>query len=658
MFNLGGGTIKVITSALVTNVDATLTGGTTSTIDTNGLGATWNGILSGTGNLQKNGIGILSLNGVNTYTGATIVNGGTLALGGAGTIATSSGLNLAASGATFDITTGSKTIKDLAGVSGSVVNLGTSFLTAGTSNSSTFNGVIQGSGGLTKVGGGVLTLGGHSTYSGATAINNGTVKMGVGDAFANTTAVTIANNARWDLGAMGTQNVNGPVTFTGGILNINLGANDNVLASAVATGNPGKVDVHGGDGSFDPNVDYIFLQGVGAAAGSFTVVGNDMPLLTPTAFIDGNHFELHFAKSGQTMAFLSQTKNQGAVGGALDNLLLTNPLYAQIATLGLPAILQTLDQLSGDFHASTKSALIETAEYLPEAMGDRLDQTLGGSPPVAPLAYAEDDKTKWPTAKDGGPGAWAQGYGHVIQLGDATGNAGKLNATHGGVDAGNGDWLVGIGGGYSVSALRSDSRNATGNVQSFHALAYGGGEAGPVAVHVGGAYSLNTIGTTRSVLMQTLTANYKARTIQAFGDIGADMGMFTPFAGANYINVATDAFSETGGMAAVSAAASSQSIVFTTLGARAETDVGNGLVFRGMAGWRHAFGDVTPLDSLTIQGQGYTVAGVPVAADAFVAEAGVDMKVGNGATLGVSYSGQIGPNAQDHGAKGTAAVQF
>ena len=106
-FNMGGGTIKVIGSALMTTADlnATLTGGT-STIDTNGFGATWNGIFAGGGNLQKNGVGILTLNGVNTYTGATTVNGGTLALGAAGTVATSSGVNLATSGATFDITTG------------------------------------------------------------------------------------------------------------------------------------------------------------------------------------------------------------------------------------------------------------------------------------------------------------------------------------------------------------------------------------------------------------------------------------------------------------------------------------------------------------------------------------------------------------------------
>ena len=41
-FNLGGGTIKVIESALVTTVNATLASGV-STIDTNGLGATWSG---------------------------------------------------------------------------------------------------------------------------------------------------------------------------------------------------------------------------------------------------------------------------------------------------------------------------------------------------------------------------------------------------------------------------------------------------------------------------------------------------------------------------------------------------------------------------------------------------------------------------------------
>jgi autotransporter-associated beta strand protein len=77
-FNLGGGTIQVIGSALTTNVNATLTAGSASTIDTNGLGATFSGVLSGGGALAKAGAGTLVLSGVNSYEGGTTISGGVL----------------------------------------------------------------------------------------------------------------------------------------------------------------------------------------------------------------------------------------------------------------------------------------------------------------------------------------------------------------------------------------------------------------------------------------------------------------------------------------------------------------------------------------------------------------------------------------------------
>ncbi|HWL52123.1 MAG TPA: autotransporter-associated beta strand repeat-containing protein [Chthoniobacteraceae bacterium] len=66
-FNLGGGTVQVTGSDLNTAVDATLVNGTTSTIDTNGLDATWSGDLTGTGVFVKKGDGKATLSGDNAF---------------------------------------------------------------------------------------------------------------------------------------------------------------------------------------------------------------------------------------------------------------------------------------------------------------------------------------------------------------------------------------------------------------------------------------------------------------------------------------------------------------------------------------------------------------------------------------------------------------
>ncbi len=62
----------------------------------------YGGIISGSGNITKQGVGTLTLTGANTYGGATTVAAGTLALGADNAIASSSTLTLS-SGATFDL---------------------------------------------------------------------------------------------------------------------------------------------------------------------------------------------------------------------------------------------------------------------------------------------------------------------------------------------------------------------------------------------------------------------------------------------------------------------------------------------------------------------------------------------------------------------------
>ena len=54
----------------------------------------------------------------------------------------------------------------------------------------------------------------------------------------------------------------------------------------------------------------------------------------------------------------------------------------------------------------------------------------------------------------------------------------------------------------------------------------------------------------------------------------------------------------------------------------------------------------------------FTVAGAPIARDALLAEAGVDLAIGRNVTVGVSYVGQLGSAVTDHAAKGKFSWAF
>ncbi len=155
-----------------------------------------NGVISGTGGGLTLTAGTQTLTGVNTYTGATTINGGTLALTGIGSIANSSGVNVANAAGTFDIsgTAAGATITTLSGVADSNVVLGGSTLTLSNA-SSTYNGVISGTGGGLTLTAGTQTLTGTNTYTGATTINGGTLALtGIGS-IADSSGVNVANAA-------------------------------------------------------------------------------------------------------------------------------------------------------------------------------------------------------------------------------------------------------------------------------------------------------------------------------------------------------------------------------------------------------------------------------------------------------------------------------
>jgi outer membrane autotransporter protein len=78
------------------------------------------------------------------------------------------------------------------------------------------------------------------------------------------------------------------------------------------------------------------------------------------------------------------------------------------------------------------------------------------------------------------------------------------------------------------------------------------------------------------------------------------------------------------------------------------------------AAWQHAFDDVTPGAALAFAstGIGFGIAGVPLAEDSLLLEAGLEFNLGPAATLGVSYSGQLADDVEDNAVKGRLTWLF
>src|SRR5262249_53183268 len=135
---------------------------------------TFSGSISGSGGLTKIGSGTLTLSANNAYSGGTAINGGTLA------VTTDNNLGSRSGGLSFD---------------GGTLQLAPRFLffnfrttraipvtaAGGPLDAhaicATFSGSIAGPGGLTKIGGGTLTLSASNAYSGGTAISGGTLAV-------------------------------------------------------------------------------------------------------------------------------------------------------------------------------------------------------------------------------------------------------------------------------------------------------------------------------------------------------------------------------------------------------------------------------------------------------------------------------------------------
>jgi len=319
---LAGGTTLAVTGATTIDNGITLTGAATIS---NTANVTIDGVISGAHNLTKTGAATLTLAANNTYSGNTIVSAGGLTLTGGSSIGDASAVSVA-SGATLTLGGGSETIGSLLG-DGNVV-LGYNLTTGGNNASTTFSGVISGTGnGITKIGSGTFTLSGSNTYTGSTTVSAGTLALSGGNAISDVSAVIVSSGATLSLNASETL---GSLAGAGNVFLNNFtlssgGNNTSTTLSGQLNGSGGFTKTGSGTLTLSGSNSGSFNGGTTVSGGGTLSVANDNNLGSGILGINNSTFGITGATTidnsialtnGATISNTAAATLSGAISGS------------------------------------------------------------------------------------------------------------------------------------------------------------------------------------------------------------------------------------------------------------------------------------------------------------------------------------------------------
>lgn len=584
----------------------------------------------------------------------------------------------------WTISQGTLAIGDSTSVIGDIADNAT--LAFSNSNALTFANVITGTGGVNQTGSGRTNLTGASSYSGPTTISGGTLAVNG----SITSAVTVASGGtlggNGTVGAttiqsggavapgnsIGTLHVSGAFVQNAGStyqveVDPSSSAADLIAVNGTATiqNGAGLNVIQNPAGEYQVGTIYKVLTASGGVTGTYSLSGQTS---SASAFLglkdsyDSNNVYLTVVQT-RDPATAATTPNQAATAQGVDSLPASNSVATGVLNSTSDAAARSaFDQLSGQVQASAQGALLANGLYVRDVAFDRLRNVI-----CAPVATRTDACTGRQLS------IWGQGFGGWGGI-SGNGNAAGLNHSMAGmlagVDVPVAGWRVGIFGGFSHADFNLAGNSAVGGSDDYHLGIYGGTMVDGVAVRLGASYSFDGITTDRAVAFGSFSDQlhglYSGGTTQAFGEVGYGVDLsdiaLEPFANLAYASLHTAGFSEAGGPAALTVKADTIDNTTTTLGVRpsfATALAGFDVTLRGMAGWRHTFGQVTPDAQVAFAGgSSFGVSGAPLARDAGAVEAGIDVAIRQDVTFGLTYGGQFSGRTTDQTGWGSVRVDF
>lgn len=617
---------------------------------------TFAGVISGTGMFVQAGSGTTTLTGANSYTGGTLISAGRL-------------------------------IGSTVSLQGLIQNDAALEFAQGTTG--VFAGRIGGTGLLDKSGVGLLELtGDNSALRGATTVRAGELRVTgslTGSATTVLSGATLSGNGTVGgliarsgsvvspgAGGLGMLGVNGAIQLqSGSTLRLQVQApsgSDMLIGNGtMQLGGTAAITNLGGTYAFNSN--YLLLQASGGRTGTFDAVtgfGEFGILYRPELVYTANQVLLRMAPNLLTniLGNTPLTANQRSVVARIDAAVTAGynpqPLFNVYA---LPNAQQpnAFDQLSGEVYATMAGVGIEQERLVREAVLGRINAA----------AATARQTPEW----GNGAGAWGQVFGSWGD-GERDGNAARYESDRQGfitgIDYGNanseGSWRIGVFGVHMTSKVSVDARGSRAEVEQTGGGLYAGVNTGGVSVGMGASITGVDLTAVRNIALpgfaETNRGRGDGRAVQGFAELSyaieAGNATYRPFASVAVGEFKLDALTETGGAAALSVRRQSYRSGSVTVGADGTVGMGRVNLSGTLAG-RFQVGDRDPAAQIALAAapaQAFTIRGVQLDSFALAARLDATVKLTDGADLSLGYTGLIGKDTADHGARATLSVRF
>ncbi|WP_404338301.1 autotransporter-associated beta strand repeat-containing protein [Sphingomonas sp. MMS12-HWE2-04] len=611
--------------------------------------------ISGNGGFVQAGTGTTTLTGANSYSGGTLVSTGRLR-------------------------------GDTASLQGDIrIDGALEFAQAG---AGTYAGSLSGTGLFDKTGTGTLNVTGSSaTFAGATNLLSGGLAL---NGLLSRSVITVGNSATLSgtgtaggvvlqSGAtiapgnsVGTFNVAGNFQFMTGSLylsEVQAGGADRIQATGTAQ-LAGTLQVINLGGNYGINSSFVLLHADGGLSGTFatTDLASFGLAYRPKIIYTANEVQLLLA-ANQLSAVLGTgvplTYNQTSTIARLDAAVVTGgydptPLSA-LYSLAPTAIPAALDQLSGEIYADATRAALEDERVVREAAIGRLAE-------AADLGLV-------------GNGSWGQAIGSWGSV-DADGNVAGYDVNRTGflmgIDAGDateeGSWRAGVLGQYTRITVPASARGSRATIDRTGGGFYAGAALGGLRIRTGATLSVLDLKARRTIAVPGFDTSERGKTsgvmLQTFAELSYRIeagahGFVEPYLAGSVSRVSFGRFAEKPDPVALMVHRQKNVLGIAELGVRGEVPlVGGdkgGILLGGNIGLRTAFGDriANPLIALTAApDQAFNMHSAEI--DRFAAAANLNLSADLSDTLSlrIGYTGVLGGNAREHGARATFKLSF